>query len=266
MRNHEIELISALVEGRLEDESEARSLIASSVDLQTEYEAQKKAHEALAAAGPTFMRDDERAALHRDVWTALTAETRPSRTPWYYRWVPITAGLFVVVILGAVIVGGQADTVETAAVGAAADSAETTVAAATGTTEAAAGTTEAMAEAEAASPLDESDGRAFDQLDAGLFADAARALRREGAVALAPASSAETAIDLDECLDKADLHDVDVIGIIDSASLADMSGTSIPDDVSKAFIVAVPADDDLETASFIFFVDSETCELVYTGQ
>jgi hypothetical protein len=270
MRDHEIELISALVEGRLEDDSEARALIASSVELQTEYEAQKKAHEALAAAGPTFMRDDERAALHRDVWTALRAETRRSRTPWYYRWVPITAGLFVVVILGAVILGGQQESGEIEMTGAAADAAATTMAASTGTTVASVerATEEAMTGApEATSPGAEGSGSDVDQLDTRLFADANRAFRREGAdLALAPASSAETAIELDECLGKADVQDVDVIGIVDSASLADMSGISVPDDISKTFIVAVPAGDDVDTASFIFFVDSEACQLVYAGE
>jgi hypothetical protein len=269
MRDHEIELISALVEGRLDDESEARALIASSVELQAEYEAQKKAREALVAVGAALMQPDERAALHRDLWTALTSDARPSRAPWYYRWVPVTAGLLVVLVLGTLIVGGQGDTsVDTAAIGAAAESAETTTAAATATTEAAsAETTEAMSDEQAAAAPDDGAGRVLDQLDTRLFADANRALRREGAdLALAPASSAETAVDLDECLDEAGVHDVDVLGTIDSASLAELSGDPVPENATGTFIIAVLAGDDLKTASSIFFVDSGSCQLVYTGQ
>jgi hypothetical protein len=271
MRDREIELISALVEGRLDDESEARALIASSVDLQAVYEAQKKAREALLAAGPVLMREDERAVLHRDVWTTLRTEaTSPGTTSWYYRWVPITAGLVIVVVIGTAIIGGRADTVETAAIGASADSAATTMAASAGTTAASTERTtdEAMTGAfEADSPQAEDGAGEVDQLDTRLFADAARALRQEGTdLTLAPPSSTEMTIDLGMCLDEADLHDVDVIGTIDSASLSDISGISVPGDVSRAFIVAVPAGEDVETASFIFFVDSETCQLVYTGQ
>ena len=86
MRSHEQELISALVEGRLEDEAEALALIASSPALRSEYEAQKLAYEALTAIPQAQLTDHERAALHRDVWTELQA--RPTslavRTPWYF--------------------------------------------------------------------------------------------------------------------------------------------------------------------------------------
>lgn len=270
MRDHEIELISALVEGRLDDESEALALIASSVELQAEYEAQKKAREALVAAGPALMQQEERAALHRDLWTALTSDTRPSRAPWYYRWVPVTAGLFVVLVLGILIVGGQGDTsVETAAIGAAAESAETTTAAATATTEAAsAETTEAMSDEQAAAAPDDGAGRVLDQLDTRLFADTAKTLR-EGGTELAlvsPPGALPTIDHLDECLDQAGVHDVDVIGTIDSASLAELSGDPVPENATGTFILAVPAGEDVETASSILFVDSETCQVAYVDE
>jgi hypothetical protein len=57
--------------------------------------------------------DTERAALRRDLWTELRAPvgaTAPS-TPWYYRWVPVAAGLFVIVGLVAVINQDGSDTV-----------------------------------------------------------------------------------------------------------------------------------------------------------
>ncbi len=110
MRDHELELIAALAEGRLEDESEARALIASSAEHLAEYEAQKLAFETLRSTPPAAMTDIERAALHRDVWTELRSPVPvgASGNPWYYRWMPVAAGMFVVVGLVAVInQGGQ---------------------------------------------------------------------------------------------------------------------------------------------------------------
>ena len=99
MRSHEQELISALVEGRLDDEAEALAVIASSDALLAEYEAQKLAYNALSAIPPAQLSDQERAALRRDVWTELQAQPTPgsSRTPWYFRWSTAAAGLFIVV-------------------------------------------------------------------------------------------------------------------------------------------------------------------------
>ena len=99
MRSHEQELISALVEGRLDDEAEALALIASSDALHAEYEAQKLAYDTLSAIPPAQLSDQERAALRRDVWTELQAQPTPgsSTTPWYFRWSTAAAGLFIVV-------------------------------------------------------------------------------------------------------------------------------------------------------------------------
>jgi hypothetical protein len=267
MRDHEIELISALVEGRLEDESEARALIASSAELQAAYEAQKNAREALTAAGPALMRQDEKTALHRDLWTELRTETKRTRTPWYYRWVPITAGLFIVMIAVVVVGGGGGnETAETlGAIGAGLETAPTTTAAATASTDASA--TEEMAADGGESAPEQTTARDLNQLDTQLFAKAAATFREGGAnAALTTPSSSERSIDLDECLGKADLADVDVIGTIDSAALSEVSGISVPDDISKTFVVAVPAGQEVGTASFIFFVDSESCQTVYVDE
>lgn len=112
MRDQELELIAALVEGRLEDETEARALITSSIEAREEYETQKLAHDALQAMGTARLGEDERAALHRDVWTDLRAgaPTPKTRRPWYYRWVPVAAALFLVVGLAAVLSGGGEET------------------------------------------------------------------------------------------------------------------------------------------------------------
>src|ERR687892_348665 len=99
MRDQDLELIAALVEGRLDDETEARALIASSAEAREEYEAQKRAYESLAAMGTAHLTETERATLHRDLWTELRGGDTPERTktPWYVRWSPVAAGLFVVV-------------------------------------------------------------------------------------------------------------------------------------------------------------------------
>lgn len=117
MRDRDLELIAALVEGRLEDETEARALIASSPEHQAEYEAQKLAFTTLQEAGPASMTETERAVLHRDVWSTFRTEVaaKPARSPWYYRWAPVTAVLFVAVGLTAVLSqGGDDGATETA--------------------------------------------------------------------------------------------------------------------------------------------------------
>lgn len=97
MRDHDLELIAALVEGRLDDETEARALIASSSEHAEEYEAQKLAYDALHSLGSVSLSETERAALHRDVWTTLRATpTAKSSNPWWYRWTAVAAGLLVV--------------------------------------------------------------------------------------------------------------------------------------------------------------------------
>jgi len=107
MRDHDLELIVALVEGRLQDEVEARALIASSDEAREEYEAQKLAYESLRSMGAAHLTENERAALHRDVWTELRAGSPiKAKTPWYYRWAPVAAGLFVVIGVAAVLSGG----------------------------------------------------------------------------------------------------------------------------------------------------------------
>ncbi|MCI0543938.1 MAG: hypothetical protein L0Z49_05765 [Actinobacteria bacterium] len=81
MRKRHIDLITALVEGLLEDDTEARALIDASPTLRAEYEAQVRARGALLEMEEASMRADERTALHRELWTALRAEVSPSPPP-----------------------------------------------------------------------------------------------------------------------------------------------------------------------------------------
>jgi hypothetical protein len=261
MRDREIDLISALVEGTLEDETEARAMLAASPELQAEYEAQRLAYEALSSAGSATMRDDEKAALHRDVWTALRSEPAAPRVraPWYYRWVPVGVGVFVVGIAAVTVLtqtsgGDGAATFDEAA-------AETTIATSAEAGEMSAGTaaedaaTDTTAAAMAMAPETE------------MFGAAARSLREDRVDGTTEVPSAtESAIALDECLDQAGLQDVDVIQIIDSAFLSEISGITVPtEDESRSFLVAVPAQEDPETAP-IFFVDSDTCDIAYVDE
>lgn len=105
MRDHERELIAALVEGRLDDESEARALVASSPELREEYEAQMLAYRALTGAGTASLTEIERSSLRRDVWTAWRQQGAAASTKgsWYVRVAAVAAGLFVVVGLAAVL-------------------------------------------------------------------------------------------------------------------------------------------------------------------
>jgi len=281
MLDHELELIAALVEGRLGDESEARALIASSPELQEEYEAQRIAYETLRAAPTVAMSETERAALHRDVWTALRADSpmaRTRRAPWYYRWTPVAAGLFVLVGLVAVVNqagdGGSGESarlaadmpVETTAADATAegddggqapaveedsnDGEDATVTTAAASAE----TTEAMSEGS-------------DLLSAGetaFYASEAESLR-EGDVdgaALQSYDEDATRAELETCLDDAGLPGYEVLETL-TGSL-DHTDDEAASDVSR-LIAAIPEDADLATAP-IAFVDLIDCVLVHLDE
>lgn len=105
MRRHEIELITALAEGTLDDETEARALVASSDALRAEYEAQRAAIEASRQLPGATMSDPERATLRRDVWAALRSNptARPSARRWSPRLAAAAAALLVVAGTAAVL-------------------------------------------------------------------------------------------------------------------------------------------------------------------
>lgn len=250
MRDHEIDLISALVEGRLEDESEARALIASSPELQTEYESQKMAREALASIGTTHMREDEKAALHRDLWTALTEQPKPSRAPWYYRWVPVTAGLFIVAV-GIAILGNQ---------GGEANEERATAELATVTT---AGSADAVAGASAttmaaASAADGGSAEAAPQAD---LEAVAKRLRLDAVTSTSAGPTQESEETQAECLVEAGLEDYYVVRTVDPKFIAEAMGTDVGEVDTRLLIAAIPNGADLKTAP-ITFVDSQTCTVV----
>ena len=276
MRDHELELIAALVEGRLEDESEARALVASSPEFREEYEMQKLAYEALRDSGTASLTETERAALHRDVWTELRAD-RPvatRRSPWYYRWMPVAAGLFVVVGLVGVVtqVGGGDDAAETANL--AADVPEEF---STSTAEATDGT-EAPSAEEEAEPMEDArtettvaadgdagadEGGETDET-AFLFsteADNARAGDFSGA-GLQAYQDVTRSGDVENCLTQLGLADYEVVATLSTPVEEATSTTSRETD---RLLVALPADSETDPVP-VAFIDPGTCELVHLDQ
>lgn len=265
MRDHELELIAALVEGRLDDETEARALIAASTQAREEYEAQNLAYESLQAMGGAQLSEVERSTLRRDVWTELRADvpTGRSKNPWYYRWAPVAAGLFVVVGLAAVLTQGGQDAATTAgeistALGGADGASEATTTTAAGDAageagdgddaleESAPATTEAMTETTAA---DTSYTRAS-------FYEAEAVRVREGDYGeRLRLYSADGDDDVDGCLAQLDLPEHRPVATLDPP-------TEVAGNVGQHLLIAAPNDVPLADAP-LTFVDLETCEVVY---
>jgi len=237
MRDHERELIAALADGSLEDETEARALLQSSAEARAEYELQLDALRALSAAGAVMMTESERAVLHRDLWGRLRAE-QAKPAAGVYRWSLAAAALFVVVGLAAVLGGGllnQADSGEDrGAEATAADEADTSVAAAE--------TADALA-GDGAAPM--SPGAEE------YFADEAARLRQGAAVYRAADDDAEE----EDCLARAGLFDHDVIAVVGEDDAAPVPGS---------YLAAVARGEDIGADTPIHFVDSDVCERVYT--
>ena len=263
MRSHEQELISALVEGRLEDEAEALALIASSDALHAEYEAQKLAYDALSAIPPAQLSDQERAALRRDVWTELQTQPTPgsSTTPWYFRWSTAAAGLFIVVgVLTITNLGGGG-------------SRDTSTEAFSVTTSAA-----VLAPEEAAAK----DGETDDAAEA-LDADAAGAagnmrtipdpiLQAFGLISdelrlndprFAGTSSSELqalAADHESCLTEAALEGYEVVSEFFDPTVGESEA------IATAFLAAVPADQPIGPETPVAYVVLATCTLFYIDE
>lgn len=269
MREHELELIAALAEGRLEDEAEAHALIASSEQARAEYEAQRLAIEALAQATTVSLTDTERMALRRDVWTELRASepaTGPAK-PWYYRWMPVAAGMFILVGLVAVLDQGGFDGIVAADQGAA------------GTTLAASETTDALAE-ELDGGDDSSDGAVTEAPTATTIGGEAGdgdlgAATPPAAAAFYSAEAADirtgeetepqtraldipSSSELEQCLEEAGLTEYQVQ---DVSPAPDEAGVDVPEE-AVPYLAAIPLDADLATAEVVF-VSLEMCEVIH---
>lgn len=287
MRDQDLELIAALVEGRLDDDSEARALIASSSEAREEYEAQKRAYDTLSALGTAHLTEAERATLHRDLWTELRGGVTPKRAkaPWYLRWSPVAAGLFVVVGIVAVLSGGGDDAgLITLTGGEAADGGAATTSTAAADAggdaelfedeEAATATTEAMSEGTTAlAPAAET---------ADFSADAAKVragdFSGDRVSAFTTARSDDTTLQtcVDEALAPAGLAGYELVAMVttpdeaaspptDDTTTTTTAETSTTGPDTADVAVAVPEGEEPATAP-LAFIDVQTCELVHLDQ
>jgi hypothetical protein len=271
MRDHELELIAALVEGRLEDEAEARALIRSSSELAAEYQAQKTAFDALSGVGAASLSETERASLRREVWTELRAPAATrGRTPWYYRWVPALAGMFVVVGLVAVVSqGGGDDAGEEAA---ARLSAETTAAeSADGGAGEAGVDSDSLDEAEESTDTtSQASAGSFDLSPAATeFYSVQASMVRSGALDDPPTD--ETTVSPEEaaapCLDAANLAGYVPLKILTApieSDQFDVEALPVPS-ASNPVIVAIPEGSDLASA-VVAFVDEGSCRVIHVDE
>ena len=276
MRDHELELIAALAEGRLEDESEARALVESSPEHRTEFEAQKRALSALASMTPADLTDHEKAALRRDVWTELRtpAASAPATQPWYYRWAPVAAGLFMMVGLIAVLNNqGGSDGVTPVAAEFDADTSTTSAA-----TESSSGGDGAQGEGGATPGGAEETPSSVTTVDAVeiedlVAADLSRALTAADNVFYSTEADEIRASDeadaptdettqtrLSECVDESGLSGYSIVGAYPITSEDELA----PEDANP-YIVVKPEGVDLAQAP-LAFVDTISCEVIYVDK
>jgi len=262
MRKNEIELIAALAEGRLEDETAARALVDSSAAHRAEYEAHKTALEALIAIPSAQLSEHESAALHRDVWTELQAQptTAAAKAPWYYRWTYAAAGLFV--IIGLVIVVDQTNpNFQPTALLGSDDAGSDSFAETSGRTSSGGAATDAT-ESAADAPAD--DDETADAAADGVAELTAPAISTLGDLAaqtrrgelksfrLGAANVDQSVVDeMMSCIEVAGLGAHDVVGDVE---------------VDNHYILAAPTDSEIGPETPISFVDAESCETVYTDE
>lgn len=261
MRKHEIELIAALAEGTLEDETQARALIASSSKARAEYEAQKTALDALAKIQPAVLSDTEKATLHRDIWTELKARPVATKkvTPWYYRWSYAAAGLFLVVGLVAVLNTGGGDdaaTEEIAASREAGETADTTIAT---------GGADQGAEAPSVAEDSTTDGEAGTPDPVVEFfreqASRVRAGQFYSALAVPEKDQSSVATENSACLSSAGLDEYEALGKVtfDEAMSYGL-------DPETPYLVAVPAGVPIDESTPVAFVDLLTCDRIHIDE
>jgi hypothetical protein len=261
MRNRDLELIAALVEGRLDDETQARALIESSAEARAEYEAQRLAYNVLSDLEPAALTETERSALHRDVWGALRSHPvgKTTSAPWYVRWVPAVAGISVLVIVGVVVtLGGGQESGDFSEVAADLGGATTTAAASGGAEDGDAGGDMAPLDAptSTAGAMSQEEDEISPEATQFFTAEAARIRTTEGPGTTVGDDSTEQT-DLESCLEDADLGGHVVADTVD-----------VPDELDAApgtVIAAIPEGVEVEGAP-VTFVDRSTCEVVYVDE
>lgn len=248
MRRHELELISALADGSLDDETEARALIESSEAHRMEFEAQLAALQALRRAPAVSLSDHERSALRRDVWTELRAQpTAVTGTRWYLRWTTAAAALLIVAGTGVVL--GQINAPQAASD----EAALTELATAESSDDAGAfdaedGRSQGLVSGDLADPP----GLAPSPAETSNLAAVANSFRSADPDVLDRATeNFEKIEEHSACLASIGLEDHLIIGEYES-----------PEGV--IYIVSSP-DDPVTAETVITFVDAATCAVVYTA-
>lgn len=250
MREQEQELIAALAEGSLDDETEARALLDASAEARAEYRLQLEALDALRTARSVQLTEVERARLRRDTWTELRSSEAKSRsTAAIYGWSLAAAALFVVVGLAAVLGNGfgaqDAATFDESSSGLESPAADMA-------------TEESTEEAQGGVTFGEAEG---DDGGTALIPPSSRDYFEAEATRLRDADREETlraAGDDDAvCLEQARLFDHEVIAALEPDDAAPVDGS---------YLVAAPSGEELGEETPIHFVDADLCELAYTAR
>lgn len=101
---HDLDLLDAFAEGRLDDPRPAESLIESCPECSDHYRDYAVVRAAVAAEPAPLLGDLERRRLRAAVWEEIGTETAPARsTPWWYRVAPVAAALAIVVGVAGVV-------------------------------------------------------------------------------------------------------------------------------------------------------------------
>ncbi len=266
LRRHEIGLISGLVEGTLDDESEARALIERSREAREEFEAQRLSYEALHRVDPVSMSDHERAKLRRQVWTELRRDPSPSRraTPWIYRLAPFAAALILVVgVLGVLNRGfqGADETADTLADTAAGLLGATTEQAGTDVLEAAGDDAAPAAEGDGGADLPEQQEFSQPMPAADFFSTVTNLVRSSGfdtSQRLLRDFAGETGFqDVTGCLETAGLSGYGLVGQVTNTETAGDATTA------TEYLVAIPAGIEIGPDTEVVFVSLADCEVAH---
>lgn len=250
MHRHDFDLIAALAEGSLDDETEARALIESCEECRAEHRSQLEVLTILSSTPPAEMTELEKAALHRDLWTELRnpSTEAPTGRAWY-RWSYVAAGLFVTVGLVGVLSGqlefGGGDS----------GSGELTEASSDlGTFSADDGSEAPLLEAAPSADGADSATAATTTMAAGevgslpyeQFAEQARIARESSQRSAQTLSSKE---DIDQCLDEAGLADAKVVEELV---------------LDQRYLLVMPRDE--KSRPTVTFIAMESCEIVYVDE
>lgn len=260
MHRHDLNTIAALADGSLKDEAQARALVESCDECRVEYESHKVVIAALAAVEPVTMTDLEKAALHRDLWTDLRADTAPAvkTPPWWYRWSYAAAGVFVVVgLVGVVSQLGGVSTSDSAAPEVFETPEDASGVADLGTQDGGEADEAATDEAEAAettiAAVEDAGGgaeplsRSLDAATFSLLVEQARSVELTSSEAAATFSNDATALRAAECVEEAGLSAQEVVGQVEASTM---------------YLLTVAIGEKFDAGTVFTVVDFETCQVL----